>query len=70
MRDMLFAVLGLISAAVAAYFMYSYMHNQGRAEASMTPFIIAVIFALLALICGGLFLSNRVNRQEEIHITE
>lgn len=69
MKDLLYAGLGLLSAAVAAYFMYSYI-SQKASEATSTPFIIAIVFAVLALVCGALFLSGRVNKQEEIHITE
>lgn len=69
MKDLLYAGLGLLSAAVAAYFMWSYI-SQKASEATSTPFIIAIVFAVLALVCGALFLSGRVNKQEEIHITE
>jgi uncharacterized protein YacL len=68
-KDLLYAVLGLISAALAAFFMYSYI-GQKAAEASSTSFIIAIVFAVLALVFGVLFMSGRVNKQEEIHITE
>lgn len=69
MKDLLYAGLGLLSAAVAAYFMWSYL-SQKASEASSTPFILFAIFGVLALVFGALFLSGRVNKQEEIHITE
>jgi CDP-diglyceride synthetase len=69
MKDLLYAVLGLLSAAVAAYFMYSYISQKANVATS-TPFIIAIVFAVLALVFGVLFMSGRVNKQEEIHITE
>lgn len=69
MKDMLYAVLGLLSAAVAAYFMYSYI-SQKASEATSTPFIIAIIFAIAAIALGTLFFLGKVNKQEEIHITE
>lgn len=69
MKDLLYAVVGLIAAGVAAYEVYMYL-GQKAANVSHTPIIIAAIAAVIALVCGGLFLSNRVNRQEEIHITD
>lgn len=68
-KDMLYAVLGLLSAAVAAYFMYSYI-SQKASEATSTSFIIAIIFAIAAIALGTLFVLGKVNKQEEIHITE
>ena len=71
MKDLLYAVVGLIAAAVAVWQIWMFV-NQGvrSADADYTHIIIGVICAVVALICGGLFLSNRINRQEEIHITE
>lgn len=72
MKDLLYAVVGLIAAAVAAYGIYSYLTQKvpRGAEADHTWMIVGVISAIVALICGGLFLSNRVNREEQIHITD
>ncbi len=69
MKDLLYAVVGLIAAAVAAYEVYAFL-SQRASNVSHTPIYVAVIAAIIALVCGGLFLSNRVNRTEEIHITE
>ncbi|MGI8555783.1 MAG: hypothetical protein ACR2LT_05455 [Pyrinomonadaceae bacterium] len=71
MKDLLYAVVGLIAAAGAVWGIWKFV-NQGvrSADADYTHLIIGIICAVIALICGGLFLSNRVNRQEEIHITE
>ena len=68
-KDLLYAGLGLLSAAGAAYFMYSYI-SQKASEATSTSFIIALVFAILALVFGTLFFLGKVNKQEEIHITE
>jgi uncharacterized membrane protein HdeD (DUF308 family) len=71
-KDLLYAVVGLIAAIVAAYGIYSYL-TQVRprgTDPDHTWMIVGVISAIVALICGGLFLSNRVNREEQIHITE
>ena len=69
MKDLLYAVLGLLSAAGAAYFMWSYI-SQPRGEQTSTPFIVAIVFAIAALAFGILFVLGKVNKQEEIHITE
>jgi uncharacterized membrane protein len=68
MKDSLFAVLALISAVVAGYFFYSFQ-TQGD-DGSSTPLIIAIVFAILAVGFGAYFMFNRVNRHEEIHVTE
>ena len=67
MKDMLFAVLALVSVIVAGYFLYSF---QTSANASSSSLYIGVIFAILAVVFGGLFMFGRVNRHEDIHITE
>lgn len=68
-KDMLYAGGGLLSVIVAAFFMWRYL-SQSRSDVSNTPFIIAIVFGVLALVCGAMFLAGRVNKQEEIHITE
>jgi uncharacterized membrane protein YidH (DUF202 family) len=69
MKDMLYAVLGLISAVVAIWQIVVYL-GQAKNAVSSTPIIIAIVCAVLAIAFGGLFLSGRVNKQEEIHITQ
>ena len=65
MKDMLFAVLALVSVVVAGYFLYSFQTAE-----STTSLIIGIIFALLAVVFGGLFIFGKVNQHEDIHITE
>ena len=67
MKDMLFALLAAISAIVAIYFLYTF---QTTANAGSSPLIIGVVFVVLAVVFGGLFAFGRVNRHEDIHITE
>jgi ABC-type multidrug transport system permease subunit len=64
-KDLLYAVLAIISAVVAIYFFYSF-----QAEGNSTSLIIGIVFALLALVLGGFFMFGKVNRHEDIHITE
>jgi hypothetical protein len=68
MKDSLFAILALISAVVAGYFFYSFQ-NQGDEGSSMS-LILGVLFALVAVGLGAFYMFNKVNRHEDIHITE
>jgi uncharacterized membrane protein len=65
-KDMLYAVLALITALIAAFFFYRYVASD---ENTMN-IVIAVICVILTIVFGGLFLSGRVNRTDDIHITE
>ena len=65
MKDLLFAVLALVSAVAAAYFLYSFQKYDDQ-----TSLIFGIILALLAIVFGGLFMFGKVNRHEDIHITE
>ena len=67
MKDMLFAVLALVSAVVAIYFIYSFQKDD---VSNSTSLILGIVFALLALVLGGFFMFGKVNKHEEIHITE
>ena len=66
MKDMLLAVLAFISLIIAAGSFYMYVSRGGA-----TMYIVAtILFGILMIVLGGLFLSGRVNKGEEIHITE
>jgi hypothetical protein len=63
---MLFAVLAFVSLVIAAGSFYFYINRGGQ-----TLYIVAtILFVILTVVLGGLFLSGRVNKDEEIHITE
>jgi hypothetical protein len=65
-KDMLFAVLAFVSLVIAAGSFYFYINRGGQ-----TLYIVAaILFVILTVVLGGLFLSGRVNKDEEIHITE
>ena len=66
MKDMLYAVLALIAAIIAAFSFYSYTSSNDN----KTYLVAAIVFALATVVLGGLFLSGRVNKKEDIHITE
>ncbi|MEO6050795.1 MAG: hypothetical protein ABIP78_05610 [Pyrinomonadaceae bacterium] len=66
MKDMLYAVLALVSAVAAAFSFYKYTSSDDD-----KVFLVAAIVGVLAtIVLGGLFLSGRVNKNEDIHITE
>ncbi len=64
---MLYAVLALVSALIAAGSFYAYTRPGG----SNNMYLVAcIVFVVVTLIFGGLFLSGRVNKNSDIHITE
>ncbi len=67
MKDMLYAVLALITAILAATSFYAYTSGGG---ANTLYIVAAIVCIILTVILGGLFLSGRVNKKEDIHITE
>jgi chromate transport protein ChrA len=66
-KDLLYAVLALVSAVVAAYCFVSF---RGATNNKTMLIVVAIVFTLLALGFGAVFLAGRVNRNEDIHITE
>jgi len=65
-KDMLYALLALVAAIAAAYSFYTYTNSAD----DKTYLIIAIVCGLATVVLGGLFLSGRVNKKEDIHITE
>jgi high-affinity Fe2+/Pb2+ permease len=68
MKDSLFAILALVTAAVAAFFFYRL--QTSAADGSSMNLILGIVFALAALGLGAFYMFNKVNRHEDIHITE
>ena len=66
MKDMLYAVLALVSAVVAAVSFYKYTASDDN----KVWIVVAILFGLITVALGGFFLSGRVNKKEDIHITE
>jgi hypothetical protein len=58
-------LLAVVCLAIAAVSFYFYRQNANNLLIAL-----AVIFAVLMVVFGGLFLSGRVNKTEDIHITE
>lgn len=67
MKNLLYAVLALISVLIAGYFLYSFQHDRADNTSAL---VIGVVFALMAVVFGGLFMFGKVNQHDEIHITE
>ncbi|CAN5424491.1 hypothetical protein BH10ACI3_BH10ACI3_10850 [soil metagenome] len=63
---MLYAVIALVSAIVAAFSFYWYTSSDDK----QVYLVIAIVCILITIVLGGLFLSGRVNKNEDIHITE
>lgn len=64
---MLYLLLALVSFALTAGSYYLYTRPPGGS----TLYLVGIIVFLLATVgFGGLFLSGRVNKNEDIHITE
>ena len=58
----LFAIVSLVIAAVSFY-----LYRQNAQTLWLVAF---VLFVLGTVVFGGMFLSGRVNKTEDIHITE
>ncbi len=67
MKDLLYAGLALVSAVIAAYCFVSF---RGVSDNKTMFIVVAIVFTLLALVFGAMFLAGRVNKNEDIHITE
>lgn len=67
MKDLLYAALALVSAVIAAYCFVAF---RGATDNKTMLIVVAILFTLLALGFGAMFLAGRVNRSEDIHITE
>lgn len=64
---MLYGLLSLVSLVLTVVCFYLYFGERG---ANMIWLILAIIFLLATVGLGGFFLSGRVNRKEDVHITE
>lgn len=64
---MLYALLALVSLALTVGGFYLYFGDRGS---NVLYLVLAIVFMLATVAFGGLFLSSRVNKTEDIHITE
>jgi heme/copper-type cytochrome/quinol oxidase subunit 4 len=63
---MLYAVLAIVSAVIAAVSFFYYTKSSDN----RLFLVSAIVFVLVTVILGGLFLSGRINKDDDIHITE
>lgn len=66
MKGILNGLLAVISLIVAAASFYYYTQSGDN----KLFLVSAIVFLIVGLALGGLFLSGRVNKTEDIHITE
>jgi len=59
------ALLALVSLLVAGGSFYFFQQNGNT-----LLLVVAIVFAILFLVFGALFMSSRVNKTDDIHITE
>ena len=67
MKGSLNALLALVAAVIGAFSLYYYIERSNDQKLYL---VLGIVFILAAIALGGLFLSGRVNREEDIHITE
>jgi RsiW-degrading membrane proteinase PrsW (M82 family) len=66
-KGLLNGLLSLVSLVVAGWCFYKY----GQTTPANTMYIIGTaVFGILMVVFGVMFLSGRVNKTEDIHITE
>lgn len=61
------ALIAIVSLGIAAFCFYKFQTTPGTNTMYM---IGGIVFGLLMVIFGVMFLSGRVNKTEDIHITE
>lgn len=71
MGNLLYGLIALVSFGVAIWlFLKDRGGEKVAADASSLPLVIAIILIVVGIVFGGLFLAGRVNKTEDIHITE
>lgn len=61
----MYAALATLSAAIAIA-SFIYFQQNGN----VIVLVAAVVFVILTVVTGGVFLSTRLNKSEDIHITD
>lgn len=67
MKNTLFALLAVVSAIVAGFFIYRFQTTE---EAATLNIVLGVIFGIVAVALGIMFMTSKVGHHEDIHITE
>jgi hypothetical protein len=63
-------IKGLITVVCLVAAAFSFYKFQTTPDANTMYMVGGIVFAILAVVFGILFLSGRVNKTEDIHITE
>ncbi len=69
LKDILSLVVGLAAAIFAIYEFVKFLKTPG-AQSGTSYAIWAGVGAVVFIICGVIFFAGRVNKEEEIHITQ
>ena len=70
MGNLLYGLIALVSFGIAIWLFLRDRGVDRGADASVLPLVIAIILILVGIVFGGMFLAGRVNKTEDIHITE
>ena len=62
----MYALLALVSLLVAVFSFYYFQMKGG----GTMYLVLGIVFALLTAVFGVIFLSGRINKTDDIHITE
>lgn len=66
MNNLLYGLLALASAAGAIFFLFV----KEKQEGNNIPLVIGIVCIVITIVFGALFMAGRVNKTEDIHITE
>jgi len=63
-------VNGLVAVVSLVVAVFCFVELQKKPDAGTMYLVGGIVFAVLTIVFGGMFLSGRVNKGEDIHITE
>ncbi len=63
----MYLLLALVSLVVAVG---SFYYFQSQENGSTSVLVVGIVFAILTAIFGVIYLSSRLNKTDDIHITE
>lgn len=69
LKDILSLVIGIAAAIIAIWQFVVFLKTPGAQSGTMHA-VWAGVAAVVAVICGVIFFAGRVNKEEEIHITQ
>lgn len=69
LKDILSLVVGIVAAIFAIWKFIQFLQTPG-AQSGTNHAIWAGVGAVIAIVCGVIYFAGRVNKEEEIHITQ